>query len=164
MQSLLTQFLRALPAGAAMLVLAACGGAPTPTASTEAPVVAKAPATEAEAATPASVTVRGTVLDSSNRPVANANVECLGDVHCTGTNEELSAEGHEHRAVQTDAHGSYQVVATSQSAGGSGFSMNANGQGYQVEWRQVAWPDPGCTSSQPHCALTVNFTLTSVAQ
>ena len=149
-----------------MLMLAACGGTSTPTAPPES-VAAKAtaPVPDAAAAPATSITVRGTVVDSSSRRLANATIECPGDeVSCTGPYSEVSAEGHGHHATKTDANGSYEIVATSRPGGGTGrFLMNANGRGYQVEWQQVAWPDPACTADQARCAVTVNFRLTSVA-
>jgi hypothetical protein len=41
--------------------------------------------------------------------------------------------------------------------------MNANGRGYQVEWREVVWPDAACTPDQGRCTLRVDFKLVSVA-
>ncbi len=153
----------ALPAGAAMLILVACGSTSTPTAPAEAvpAMKAAAPAAAATAAVTASVTVRGSVVDSSNRPLPNIIIECLGDVACTRPEYQPSAQGHEHRVETTDAKGSYELVATSQSGStASAFSMNANGPTYLVAWRQVEWPDPACTSDQARCTVTVNFTLT----
>jgi hypothetical protein len=145
-----------------MLMLVACDNASAPTAPAEAVVSTRATAAVVAAA-PVSVTVRGFVVDSSDRRLANINIECLGNVTCAGPHSQPSAEGHDHRVGATNADGSYEVVATSRGDAGSGFMMNANRQGYQVEWRQVAWPDPACTSDQARCALTVNFKLTSVA-
>jgi hypothetical protein len=153
-----------LPFASAALVLAACGGGTSvPTAPADPVVSAKAAVTaDAAAAVPVSMTVRGSVVDSSNRPLRGINIECLGDAHCEPPHYEPSADGHQHRVDKTDANGSYELVATSQSGGAAGaFSMNANGQGYQVEWRQVSWPEPACTADR--CAATVNFRLTSVA-
>jgi len=42
--------------------------------------------------------------------------------------------------------------------------MNANGQGYDEDWRQVAWPGPACSSSESRCTVTVNFKLSPTAQ
>jgi hypothetical protein len=42
--------------------------------------------------------------------------------------------------------------------------MNANGRGYDSDWRQVEWPDPACASAQAGCAVTVNFKLTPAAE
>jgi len=58
----------------------------------------------------------------------------------------------------------YQIVATRSGDSASGFSMNANGPGYDSDWHQVAWPDPGCASDQAACIVTVNFKLTPAAE
>ena len=167
MRAMLRRLGRTLPAGSAILILAACGSASTPTGPAEGVAATKpaAAATDAAAAVPASITVRGTVVDSSNRRLANATVECPGDdVSCAGPLSQVTAEGHGHRVTTTGADGSYEIVATSRSGGATGrFLMNANGRGYQVAWRQVEWPDPACTSDQARCAITVNFSLTPVA-
>lgn len=167
MRAMLRRLGRALPAGSAILILAACGSTSTPTGPAEGVAATKpaATATDAAAAPPTSITVRGTVVDSSNRRLANATVECPGDdVLCAGPGTQVTAEGHGHQVTTTRADGSYEIVATSRSGGATGrFLMNANGRGYQVEWRQIEWPDPACTSEEPRCALTVDFTLTSVA-
>lgn len=165
MRTIFQRLWRVVPAGSAVLTLAACGGASSPTAPAQPVAATRAAEMQVEAAAaPVSVTVRGTVVDSAGRPLANINIECVGDAHCTPANYDVSAEGHEHRAGRTDANGSYEVVATSASGGAGGaFLMNANGLGYQVGWRQVAWPRPACTSDQARCALSVNFALTAVA-
>jgi hypothetical protein len=163
MRTELRRFGRTLTAGSAMVILAACGSTPTPTAPAEAVVAEKATSTGAAAA-PVSVTVRGSVVDSSNRQLANITIECLGDVQCTGPNYQVIAEGHDHRVGTTDTNGRFEVVATSRSgASASGFLMNANGRGYEVQWRQIEWPDLACSADQARCALTVNFMLPSVA-
>jgi protocatechuate 3,4-dioxygenase beta subunit len=166
MRAMLRRLVRTLPAGSAMLILAACGSTSTPTSPAEAVAATKAAETPtAGAAGPAtSMTVRGTVVDSSNRLLANATIECLGDVVCAGPYRQVSAEGHGHQVTKTGADGSYEIVATSPSGSATGWLlMNANGRGYQVEWRQVEWPDPACTSDQARCAVTVNFSLTPVS-
>lgn len=156
----LRRLTRVLPVGSAMLMLVACDSASTPTAPAGAVVATRE--TAAVAAAPVSVTVRGFVVDSSDRRLANINIECLGNATCAPANAQPSAEGHDHRVGTTNADGSYEVVATSRGDAGSGFMMNANGRGYNVEWHQVAWPDAACTSDQSRCALTVNFRLSSV--
>ena len=114
---------------------------------------------------PVSITVRGSVVDSSNRPLANVTIECPGDVECTERFPEVSADGHGHQVQRTDANGLYEIVATSRpGATASGFLMNANGRGYEVQWRQVEWPGPACTWDQPRCALTVDFRLTPASE
>jgi hypothetical protein len=152
----------ALIAGSAMLVLAACGSdTSVPTAAAQEAAVKAAEA--AAAATPVSVTVRGTVFDSSSRHMANAAIECLGDVQCTGPNADVTAEGHDHRITTTDANGQFHIVATSR-AGGNGFLMNANARGYEVAWRDVTWPDAACSADQARCTVTVNFSLNPLGE
>jgi hypothetical protein len=158
---------RALAAGSAVLVLAACGsGSTMVTNSDETTAEAKAATTTVgAAAAPVSATVKGTVVDQSGRKVANANVECLGDVHCTLPDDQVSAQGHQHRIAQTDANGAFEIVATNLSGNtSSGFMMNVNGLGYEVAWQPVAWPGPACTSDQPRCTVTVSFTLNPTAE
>jgi hypothetical protein len=142
-------------------LMAACGGstflATNPDDDTPA---AMKTATQTSAAEPVSATIRGTVVDSSNRPLANMNVECLGDVHCTQPDYQVSAEGHQHRITQTDAKGAFEIVANSlPGTSSASFMMNANGQGYDVAWRQVAWPGPACSSGQARCTVSVSFKL-----
>ena len=159
MSSVLPRLGRVLAAGSAVLILAACDSTSTPMAPTEATASAKS-ATSGAAAAPVSATVRGSVVDSTNRVLANVNIECLGDVHCTLPDYQVSADGHEHRAGKTDANGAFEIVATSlPGTSSTGFLMNANGQGYEVQWQQVTWPGPACSSDQPRCNLTVNFRL-----
>jgi len=151
---------RALAAGSAVLVLAACdSGSTLVTHDDDTPAQAKSATTPSAAADPVSATVKGTVVDPSGRLVANANIECLGDVHCTLPDYQVSAQGHQHRIAQTDANGAFEIVATSLSGTSSGFMMDANGLGYEVAWRPVTWPGPACTSDQSRCTVTVNFTL-----
>jgi ABC-type phosphate transport system substrate-binding protein len=158
MKTTLQRLGRALAAGSAALTLAACGGE-TSVPSAPAPEAA----IEAAAAAPVSVTIRGSVVDPSNRQMKNAAIECLGDVQCTGPNADLIQEGHGHRITTTDANGLYHIVATSRS-GGAGFLMNANARGFEVQWREVAWPDAACSADQPRCALTVDFKLRPMAE
>jgi len=147
----------AVVAGSAMLVLTACGS-DTSVPSAPAQEAAIKAAEAAAAATPVSVTIRGSVVDASNRQLANAAIECLGDVQCTKPYADVISEGHDHRITTTDANGQYHIVATSR-AGGSGFLMNANARGFEVQWQDVTWPDAACSSDQPRCAVTVNFRL-----
>jgi hypothetical protein len=151
-----------LAVGSAMLMLAACSGdTSVPTAAAQEAAIKAAEA--AAAATPVSVTIRGSVADPSGRHLANAAIECLGDVQCTGPNADVIAEGHEHRITATDANGRFHIVATSRS-GGNGFLMNANARGYEVAWREVAWPDAACSADQPRCAVTVDFRLNPLGE
>lgn len=161
MRMMLLRLGRAMAVGSAMLMLAACGG-DTSIPSAPAQEAAIKAAEAAAAATPVSVTVRGSVVDSSNRRMANAAIECLGDVHCTGPNSDVIEEGHDHRITTTDANGLYHIVATSRS-GASGFLMNANARGFEVQWTEVGWPAPACSSDQPRCTVTVNFKLNPLA-
>jgi len=94
-------------------------------------------------------------------------IECLGDVHCTQPQYQVSAEGQgqAHRITSTDAKGAFELVANSlPGASSASFTMNANGQGYDEDWRQVAWPGPACSSSDPRCTVTLHFRLSPVAQ
>jgi hypothetical protein len=145
-------------AASATLMLAACDSASNPTAVAAQEAAIKA-AEAAAAATPVSVLVRGTVVDAAGRPIVGAVIECPGeDVLCTRPFADVIAEGHEHQVGTTDAIGSFEFVATSRSDE-DGFLMNANGRGYQVAWREVAWPRRTCSSDQPGCTVTVHFTL-----
>ena len=159
MRAMLRRLGPAVVAGSAMLVLTACGDTSIPSAPAQEAAIKAAEA--AAAATPVSVTIRGSVVDSSNRQLANAAIECLGDVQCTQPFSDVSAEGHDHRVGTTDGNGQYHIVATSRS-GGSGFLMNANARGFEVQWQEVTWPDVACSSEQPRCAITVNFKLASL--
>jgi hypothetical protein len=141
-----------------MLILAACGGGSTPTAA--GPVAEAKTTTVAEAAPTASALVSGVVVDSSNHPVAGAEVECVGgNVSCTGSRTDVGAEDGPDFGVKTHADASYQLVASGSPEGD--FLVNASGRGYQVEWRQLSLPDAACTSDQARCAITANFTLTA---
>ena len=152
----------ALTVGSAILMLAACSSdTSVPTAAAQEAAIKAAEA--AAAATPVSVTIRGSVVDLSNRHMANAAIECLGDVQCAGPNSDVIGEGHDHRITTTDANGLFHIVATSRS-GASGFLMNANARGYEVAWKDVAWPSSACSSDQPRCTVTVNFKLNPLAE
>lgn len=146
--------------GAVALMLAGCGDTPAPTMP-EGTGGTKATGTLA-AGVSASLTIQGMVVDAANRPIPNATIECLGDVACLTPGQVLS-QGHGHRIITTDAAGRYQIVANSGSEGTTGgFAMNANRQGYQVEWRQVSVPFTWCTWDHARCALTVDFRLADV--
>jgi len=143
---------RTLPAGSAMLLLAACGTTPAPTAS-EAVTATKA----AEQVASASGIVRGFVVDPANRPVANANVECASNAHCTLFSEVTAQDGAD-QGVRTNANGFYQMKVSR--SGEGGFLLNASARGYGIEWQEVRLPDASCTWDQPGCAIDLNFTLT----
>lgn len=151
MRTVLKQLGRVLPAGSAFLLLAACGSTPAPTA-TEAVAATSATA----AGQPSSVIVSGLVVDSSNRPLASAIVECMGNLQCTGIGEVAAQDGGDFN-VKTDANGFYKLIVTGR---GAGNFLGASAKGYQVAWRALQLPDPACTSDQPGCAVSVNFTLT----
>lgn len=155
-----------LAAGSAALMLVGCGGSSMLTTASDGdtPATMKSTATSS-AAIPVSATIRGSVVDSANQPLADMNIECLGNVHCTLPDYQVSSQGHQHRIAQTDAKGAYEIVASSlPGTSSTSFMVNANGQGYNVAWQQVTWPRPACSSDQPRCTVTVNFTLTATAQ
>jgi hypothetical protein len=144
---------RTLPAGSAMLMLAACSSATAPTAP------------EAKAATMATQTrvpsssgiIRGLVVDPANRPVANAVVECMSDAQCT-LFADVSAQDGPDQGVKTNANGFYELKVSR--SGGGGFFLSASALGYEIQRQEVRLPDSACTWDQPKCAITVNFTLT----
>ncbi len=162
MRTVLSRLGLVLAAGSAVLTMAACGGSTMLTTNSDDDTVATAKsATQNAAANPVSATVRGLVVDASNRPLSSVNIECLGNVHCTQPDYQVSAQGHQHRITQTDASGAFQIVANSlPGTSSTSFMMNANGQGYNVAWQQVTWPGPACSSDQSRCTVTVNFALT----
>ena len=70
----------------------------------------------------------------------------------------------DHRITHTDAKGAFEIVAASlPGTSSASFMMNANGPGYDEDWRQVAWPGPGCSSSDPRCTITIAFRLNPAA-
>ncbi len=159
MRTVLPRLGGALAAGSAALMLVACGGSSMLTTASDGDTPAAMKTTAQNAATvPVSATVRGSVVDSANQPLANMNIECLGNVHCTLPDYQVSSQGHQHRIAQTDAKGAYEIVASSlPGTPSTSFMMNANGQGYNVTWQQVTWPGPACSSDQSRCTVTVNF-------
>ncbi len=162
MRTVLFRLGPALALGSAVSAMAACGGSSmlTTNPDSDAPAAMKS-TTQSDAAAPVSATIRGSVVDSSNRPLSNINIECLGNVHCTQVDYQPSAQGHQHRITQTDASGGFAVRASSlPGTAATSFMMNANGQGYNVAWQQVNWPGPACSSDQSRCTVGVNFTLT----
>ncbi len=152
MRTLLGGLGRTLSAGAATLVLAACGSTTTPTA-------AGAAATQTQSS--ASFTIRGVVVDQANRPVAGANVECASDAQCT-LFADVSVQDGADQGVKTNADGSYALVVSR--SGGGWFMMDASALGYGIVWQKVQAPDPACTWDKPSCAVTQNFTLPPTAQ
>jgi hypothetical protein len=149
---------RVFAAAAATVTIAACGGSSVLTTWSDESAELKSATRDAAAAEPASATIRGSVVDSSNRALANVNIECLGDVRCAEPGAQVVAEGHEHQVGQTDANGRFEIVASSlPGTSSTGFMMNANRRGYEVTWKQVAWPGPACSSDQARCTITVDF-------
>ncbi len=151
MSSVLRWLGRTLPAGAAALVLAACSnGSPMPSSASA--VSPPSPRT-------VSGIVHGWVVDTANRPVANANIECASNAQCTLFGD-ISAQDGRDQGVKTDAKGYYELVLSP--TGPSPFLMNASARGYGIVWQKVALPDAGCTFDQSRCAMTLNFTLSVV--
>lgn len=143
---------RALPVASAFL-FAACG-------SETGPAVVAPPSAIQQLAS-SSGTVRGLVVDPANRPVPNARVECTSDADCVQYGE-LSAEHHDRDSMATtNAQGSYRLTVAPTAEGG--FLLTASARGYSPAWQTVELPDPGCTWDQPRCSVTVNFTLTPIA-
>lgn len=143
---------RTLPAPA-LLLLAACGSETGPA------VMAPPMATELP---PSSGTVRGLVVDPANRPVPNARVECTSNADCVQYNK-VTAEHHERDSMATtNAQGSYRLTVAPTARGG--FLLTASARGYSPAWQTVELPDPACTWDQPRCSVTVNFTLTPIAE
>jgi len=153
MVHLLRRFAWALPVGSAMLMLAACGNSSTPTSAS---AVQTSAATVATSASDPSVLVSGVVVDSANRPVAHANVECMGtNVTCVRPLTQIISQDGPDDGVFTAANGSYAMVLTAPSA--NPVSLNAHALKYELQMQQVSFPDPGCTFDR--CAVTVNFRL-----
>ena len=92
--------------------MAACGGSTMLTNPDDDTPAAMKSATQSAAASPVSATIRGSVVDSSNRPLSSVNIECLGNVQCTQAEYQPSAQGHQHRITQTDAHGEHTLPET----------------------------------------------------
>jgi hypothetical protein len=147
-----------LPAALTALALGACGSntaSPTNATGTVATAVA-------EQAPASSITVQGTVVDSSGRPMA-AQVECMGDVQCVATGSQVIQQDGPDDGVKTNAAGGYAMVVRRTGASDR-FLMNATARGYELMIREVAFADPTCTSDRSDCTLTVNFTLAPQAQ
>lgn len=149
----------AAPAAMAALIVGACGSTSSPTAAVPAATVSAA-ATEGAAS---SVIVEGMVVDSESRPLADVEVECMGDVVCTRSSAQLIEQDGADFGVKTNAAGAYRMVAR-QSGGTGRFLMNAAARGYEVTTREVAFPASACSSDRAGCTVAVNFTLTPQAQ
>jgi hypothetical protein len=159
MRTVLRRLGQTLPAAAAMLTFVACGST-TPTAATAAATTVQP---LASSSAPSSITVQGTVVDSANRPLSNIEVECMGDVQCAPFGTQVSEQDGPDHGVKTNADGAYLIVATHAGSGGT-FLMGASGLGYEVQFRNVAFPASACSSDQAGCAVSVNFALTPRAQ
>jgi len=150
----LLRFGGALPVGSAMLLLAACGSSSTPTAASSA-VQTSAAAVATSGADP-SVLVSGVVTDSAGRPVAHANVECMGtNVTCVAPRTQLIEQDGPDDGVFTRADGSYAMVLSAPTA--DPVALNAHALKYELQMQQLRFPDAGCTADR--CSVSLNFTL-----
>jgi hypothetical protein len=142
-----------LPAALGALALGACSGkVASPTAVTpQLTAIAEQQPTY-------SITVQGQVVDSANQPVANAEVECMGDVQCGPFGAQVTQEDGPDDGVKTNAAGAYLIVVK-RFGGGGPFSMSASARGFEPTVQQSAFPDPTCSSDRAGCAVTLNFTL-----
>ena len=161
MHTFFRQLGRALPAGSVMLMMAACSDsttAPTTADAMSAKTAATTTATAAQEA--ASVLVSGTVVDSSNRPLAGAVVECMAELNCKGFGDVSEQDGGDFN-VATNANGVYRIIVE-RSAGSTGdsFTLHASARAHQTAFESARIPDPACTPDQARCAVTVNFKLT----
>jgi hypothetical protein len=155
MSKVLRRLWPVVPILMAAMMVAACSSTPSPTA-TDAPSTTTAVAAAGLPAS-ASVLIRGAVFDSSNRPVANANVECASNAQCRRFGDVSTQDGPDD-GVRTDANGRYALIVTP--TGGGQFLLNASARGYGIVWHELELPDPACSWAQARCALTQNFTLT----
>ncbi len=153
-----------LPAGAAALLLAACSSS-TPMPSAADPPAASTTSVASTAGSTqqptASALLRGLVVDSANRPVANANVECASNAQCRRF-ADVSVQDGPDDGVKTNAEGRYEMIVSPQADGA--FLLDASAFGFGIVWRTVALPSPACSWDQARCALTVNFTLSPAAE
>jgi len=158
MSTILRRLGQTLPATMTALLLGACGGS-SATSPTAAPAVSAAKTVATAEEIPSSITVQGTVVDSSNRPVANVEVECMGDVQCAAFGNQVSQQDGPDNGVRTNAAGAYRIIATARSSGVR-FLMGASGLGYEVSIHETAFPASFCTSDQAGCSVALDFTLT----
>jgi hypothetical protein len=154
MSTVLGRLGRTLPAAVAAVVLGACSNAASPTATTPATVATA----NAEQQPTASIIVQGTVVDSSNRPLAGAEVECMGSVQCVAFGAQVIQEDGPDDGVKTNAAGGY-VMVVRRTGASDRFLMNATAKGYELMIREVAFADPTCSSDRAGCSVTMNFTL-----
>ncbi len=161
MVHLLRRSAGALAPGSLMLLLAACGGSSTPTSATT--VVQAATAATATSAKDPSVLVSGMVVDPAGRPVAGANVECMGtNVTCVLPGTQVIAQDGPDDGVFTAKDGTYSMLLTAPSA--APVTLNAHAFKYELQVQQLRFPDPGCSADQARCAVTVNFRLVDQVQ
>ncbi len=161
MVHLLRRFAVALPIGAAVLMLAACGSSSTPTSASTAAQTTTA-ATAMSAKDP-SVLVRGVVVDPAGRPVAGANVECMGNnVTCVPPGTQVIAQDGPDDGVFTGTDGTYAMVLTALSSGP--VMLNAHALKYELQMQQLRFPDANCSADQARCAVTLNFRLVAQQQ
>ena len=158
MSTVLGRFGRTLPAAVTAIVLGACSNSASPTVATGS--VATAAAEQQPAL---SITVQGTVVDSSNRPLTFAQVECMGDVQCVPSGAQVIAQDGPDDGVKTNAAGAY-VMVVRRTGASDRFMMSASARGYELMIREAAFADPTCSSDRADCSLTVNFTLAPQAQ
>jgi hypothetical protein len=159
MSKVLRRLGQTLPATMTALLLGACGSSSTTTSPTAAQAVSAAKTVAAAEEIPSSITVQGTVVDSSNRPLANVEVECMGDVQCAAFGNQVSQQDGPDNGVRTNAAGAYLIVATARSSGAR-FLMGASGQSYEVSIHEMAFPATFCASGQAGCTIALDFTLT----
>ncbi len=150
MRAVMSVLTRLLSGVVAMLTLAACG--------TPAPTTGSAPATEFEASA-ASVIIRGSVVDSANRPVANAQVTCASP-QCTLLLELGAAHHTWVQGTATNASGSYEMRVR---AGQASFLVSASARGYETQLREARLPNAACRWDQPGCSISLSFTLPDLA-
>jgi hypothetical protein len=153
MRTVLGRLGQTLPAAMTALMLGACSNTASPTASTATVATAAA-----EQQPTSSITLQGTVVDASGRPMANAEVECMGDVQCVPSSAQVIEQDGPDLGVKTNAAGAYVMVAR-RSGSSDRFLMNASARGYELMIREVAFRDPTCSSDRADCTVTVNFTL-----
>jgi hypothetical protein len=97
--------------------------------------------------------VRGLVVDSSGRPLANVLVQWLNIGEMTG---DLAGP----RGAYTDASGSYRLNVSGVDRASNGwFVLGASSQGHKDDWRNLHIPDTACTWDDKKCDLVANFTL-----
>jgi hypothetical protein len=142
----------ALSAGAALLVVGACENAVSPTAPSAA--ASSAPAASPTAVAP-SASVRGSVVDSSGRPLADVLVQWF-------TAGDAPSDIGAWQQTHTDAGGSYalHVSGDGLDALGGWFWIDVSKQGFREDSKNLKVPDLACTWDNKKCDLVANFKLT----